>query len=245
VRKKAIDFLREMPHEGPYEVLIEACCALGFKISTSPHTYFVSYNGTTVATITGEAIQIISIAADGLAKTMPPVTSEQGGAFDKVLSRLDRNKIAVHEAGHAVAAFHSNLDINFVQLGEVSEMELCCDCGMDSLNYGDQEEVEVLQKVWAAGAAAEQIIFGAYRPYSLVKDRRDIDIMEKIKLDRAGKDFQKDIDVFDEYFDRAIETLKSNEIEAVANVLKEKSRLSGPEVEAILRETQCSRATSC
>src|SRR4029450_1257726 len=161
--RRAAEFLEQMPHVGPHAELVSAVEALGLTGKQDDDRTLVLFGDSIISVVAGDELSLNTQVIRSIAKSMPPVTPEQGRAFDRILSRLERDSIAVHEAGHVVAAHSLGFKICFARLGEVSEVQLCRDNDMDSLDYNDVGTVEDFQEYVAAGAAAELLVFGRYR----------------------------------------------------------------------------------
>jgi len=126
--KIALDYLKQMPHRGAHTDLVDAARVLGFSLRESHDQTLVLVGDVTVAVVQGDELSIQPEAAAAVAKWMPPVTPEQGHNFNRVLSRLERDVIAVHEAGHVVAAHAFGFKVCFARLGEASqEVQVCED----------------------------------------------------------------------------------------------------------------------
>jgi len=243
-QRNAIYYLREMPHFGEHDLLVEACEALGFDIRRQPSGAFVTYQDYVVATIVGDKLIPESLVMDQLAETIPVVTQEQGEAFDRALSKLEREEIAVHEAGHVVAAHARGLSLCYARIGEVSEVQLCASDDPDALD-DDDPKVERFQEYYAAGAAGERVIFGRYRLHGSKKDRCDVNVRETLKIQAKTGRAPDNIDVFDQYVDRVEARLSKEMVLAVATALKKKGFLGRDEILATLERIPWSFRDHC
>lgn len=228
-------YLQRMPHEGPQAALAAACKALGFQVGNQPDGCLVQHEGLIVATISGDRLVIDSAGIARLAGPLPALTVEQGKALNRALLSIEFENIALHEAGHAVYASRHGLDFCYVRIGEQSELHLCADSPHHDLDYSDDGLVEDFQEMWAAGAAAETIVVGGYRPYGPADDRVWVNVMEIMKIQqRTGTAPPHTIDVFDEFVRRAEQQLNRDDLVKVADALKQRRFLSYSEVESIL-----------
>jgi len=233
--KNALDFLREMPHGGHLDSLVSACEALGFSVQPTSDGILIEFGGASVARIQDGCLSVDMGVANQLNSGMPAPTREQEETFNLVLVKLERNEIAVHEAGHAIAAHVLGLKCTFVRIDPEGEMKLCADDDADSFDESDDEKSEAMQEVYAAGAAAEELLFGKYRRHGMGMDARDVNVMEIMKIQAETGQPPEQCDVFDQYLRRVKARLVKAQVIAVANALKEKGSLSGEEVESILR----------
>ena len=235
--RDAIHYLRSMPHTGMQDALIEACEALGFNVQPETSGASIWHNRILVAEVNDNEFKLRYAALDQLDGSMPVVTPEQGQAFDRALVKIEWDQVAIHEAGHVVAAHKLGLTICFARLGAESAMQLCADDDVDSLTYTEDEveKVERLQQAYAAGAAGERVVFGVYRPHGVCKDRRDVNEMETLKVQGQTGNAEGTSDVFDDYVQRVERQLSIGELLAVASALKEKRFLSRQELQSVLQ----------
>jgi hypothetical protein len=231
-----------MPLLGPHEELLEACEALGFSVQREPSGALVKCADLTMAMVVADVLTPDTAAMERAEHAMPPVTPEQEQAFNKALWKLEREKIAVHEAGHAVAARVLGLNLCYVTICGGGETQFCIKDSVDNLTYDidEAEKVERLQEAYAAGAAAERLVFRGYRPHGSCKDSRDVKDMEELKA-QSQPGTLANPNVFAKFVAQAEQRLSSEEaraqIMAVARGLKEKGFLSRENVESLLGAT--------
>lgn len=209
------------------------------------YRYDVQHAGITVATIVGDQTAEIELNADGITQVAPilsPLTDELCEKLAPLVHRIDLDAIAVHEAGHAVAAHELNRQFCYVRLSVTdNELAWCKEDGPDALDYsGDPKGVIEVQTVLAAGVAAEKLLFGWHREDGCKQDRVDIQGIEILKRDRYGDGDETEVgtDVLDEYVPLANAILTPDKVRAVADALKEKSFLSRVEIEDILENLE-------
>ncbi|MCG8451022.1 MAG: hypothetical protein MI725_15750 [Pirellulales bacterium] len=209
--------------------------ALGLDVQNSDDALIVRHENKQLGVIREDSLSLDSEALNALGAVLPPISSEQGRAFDKALSELERDQIAIHEAGHAVAAYELGLRVCYARLDEVSEVQLCSECDVDSLDYADELKVIALQKYYAAGAAAERIIYGTNRPHGIAKDRRDVNVMETLLIEYQTGTLTEEVDVFEERVSQVQSLLRKQQIAAIANELNRTGFLTREELESTLQ----------
>ncbi len=143
-----------------------------------------------------------------------------------------KREIAVHEAGHAVAARELDVALAYVRIGDGPELKLTREWDEDYFFMMDVGRDQQLQMVFAGGAGAEVIVFGAYGSAGITDDRRIVNQIEE--LNRQDDDDWAGEDVFDVYVARVARILSREKIFVVSDALMEKSYLTGGEVENVL-----------
>jgi hypothetical protein len=138
-------------------------------------------------------------------------------------------RIACHEAGHVVAAVRLKIPLSHVELGED-------DCGEVSVAFSpiddperrlSQDEISHWQQFYAAGAAAERLLFGTYREHGV---RVDMELHgrweERRQAVRVGG---WDCDI-----QAALGAIDRESVEEVAKALDRGKRLSSEQVYQLL-----------
>lgn len=146
----AVDGLKAIPEAGRHEDFVAACEALGFRVRDEPSRALVLCGSVTVAEIAGDTFALDLAAIDTVGR-LPDVTPQRAVAFSRCLAKLERQKNAVHEAGHAIAACELGLKFRRVRLEDIGEVELAED--PSRLDYSDTKKVEATEQFYAAGAA--------------------------------------------------------------------------------------------
>lgn len=132
----------------------------------------------------------------------------------------DAWRIAVHEAGHAIAGvrFEKTFDPVEVHDKEHGEVHWTHDPFDPGQNYS-LDEVRTWQTICAAGAAAEQAYFGEIRRHAI-----RIDQICHIRMDLRRKDGI--VDLFENAIERALSLMSVSELKAVAEKLVADRKLS-------------------
>jgi hypothetical protein len=155
-------------------------------------------------------------------------------------------KVAIHEAGHVVVAWKHGWSVERVWLAEDvlndnSEVKLADEYEPDYVLgsvYSDTETVEKYQTYYAAGAAAEKLIEGDYRPPAMIGDWSVIKMMEELKRSHADAEMDADFDanaIFETYVERASRLLERHvlQIETISQALAQQRSLSGERLHAM------------
>jgi hypothetical protein len=241
-RQKPTHYLQQLgERRAPSAIWAELLAIQGWDVSRVDDTRStVHLGGIVVAEIVGSESATIRLIPDGVAKAdslMGIITEVQRAASEQVMWKIDRDAIAVHEAGHAVAAHTLNRKFCYVRISTTAnEMAWCKDDGPDALHdSGDFSAASYVQQVLAAGVAAEQIIFGRFRQDGAIEDRRTVNDVECFKppVGPEGPPTNHP-DVFDDYVALVTGELTADKISAVADALKEKEFLSRNEVGSII-----------
>jgi hypothetical protein len=148
-------------------------------------------------------------------------------------------KVTTHEAGHIVVAWKYGWQVEFARLGndilnDTSEVRLVDSCDPDNVLCGVYEDVEIVEKYqtyFAAGAAAEVLRDGEYRPESANGDFQWVTKMEELKRSHAHVEMDEEFDPhanFKVFVGRATGLLESLliQVETVALTLAEQRSLS-------------------
>lgn|GEM_PF-6185344 len=90
-------------------------------------------------------------------------------------------QITCHEAGHAVVGVRHQIPFWQVERGEREHGEVPIGVGpiVNPDRNWTEDEISRWQQFYAAGAAAEQLLFGTYREYAACRDRHFHDILER------------------------------------------------------------------
>ena len=120
-----------------------------------------------------------------------------------------------------------------MRIGDEAGAQLCEEDHPDSLHYDDLSKVEDLQQFFAAGAAAEEIVFGTYRPHGTRKDGPVVNAMEELKVQAETGTAPENVDVFDEYVQRVRQWLPKDKVRAVKDALLEKGFLDREALQSV------------
>lgn len=165
--------------------------------------------------------------------------------MDPNYTEQEKRRVAIHEAGHAVAAWTMNA-LCYVRIGRVDECQLCGQW-LQLVNdfvtedyVTNDEAVKDRQFFFAAGAAAETLVFKDYNVHGVSNgtgnDRDQVNEYEGRLLDAQTGNCPDDLNVFDEWVHRAQKRIAryKRPIEAVADGLLKREFLSRKEVENIM-----------
>ncbi len=234
--ENAAEALMKLPTTGERFLYEEACEALGLELRGND--FYHEENR--LATIENGGLTVHNEAVRKLKFDLPPLNDKRLFALNSVYFRLDKDRVAIHEAGHAVAAWMKAVDFCFVRIGVEHEIQLCA--------KWSREAADVLRRcpwptknrqyVLAAGAAAEKLVFGDYGKQGVESDRKELNADEELLRDAKGVNAPKDLDVFDEWATKVAEKLCPEEVRAVAKRLIEREFLSRKEVKQIIETTR-------
>jgi hypothetical protein len=127
-------------------------------------------------------------------------------------------RIAVHESGHAIAGVRND-SLDFVRVGsnELGEVRWI----KNPLDSKDEEftldELRYWQTIYAAGAAAEHIVFNEIRRHSIRKD-----IICHLRVDLKCQ--RGPVDLFESAIERAVCVLRKTNLERVARELMQAAK---------------------
>jgi hypothetical protein len=159
-------------------------------------------------------------------------TDEQNEAY----FRIDRPRLALHEAGHVYAALKLDLHFRSVDLPHGTNAG-SCKIDFEPFNA---EGYKNRQLCSAAGAAAETLEFGSYHAWGCSCDRSEVDADEVMRLQDLGVDVCADgfetPDVFDERVEHAKNILCMNEVRAIAHALDQREGLSPNDVKTVIQD---------
>jgi len=161
-------------------------------------------------------------------------TEEQNEAY----FRIDRPRLALHEAGHVCAALKLDLPFRRVDLPHGTNAG-SCKVYFDPCNAEGYKNRQLLA---AAGAAAETLEFGSYHARGCSCDRSEVKDDEEMRLQQLGvhvcADGFKPPDVFDERVEQVknILFLCMNEVRAIAHALDQREGLSPDDVKTVIQD---------
>ena len=145
------------------------------------------------------------------------------------VTREEAWQITCHEAGHAVAAVRLDTPFTHVERGEGEHAEV--HPGNNPVNTPETMwtggEVSRWQQFYAAGTAAEIVLFGDYRSYGSRKDRSLHELLEMRWRPSRSNGWKQDIQ-------SVIEILDGGAVVRVAKQLDERRTLSEEEVYQLL-----------
>src|SRR5262249_33432251 len=152
---------------------------------------------------------------------------------------MRRERLAYHEAGHAVIAYRLGIEVNFVTIlpthytsGYAAHGELFCG-GVAS----DHDALERAIKICLAGQMAEALFYSRFR-----RRRRSVDYVCAFGLARylAGGD-AKEIIRYQERETKALLNFYWNDVKHVAQALLENDELTGIAVKGIMDREEMDR----
>ena len=138
-------------------------------------------------------------------------------------------KTSCHEAGHAIVAVLYELPFDYVERG-MGEDDGEVVVGNGPFEEGsDAPPVELAewQQFYAAGAAAERIMFGSERAYGIVND-----VKKHLRVERMLQ--QSRVDPFNADVGSAMKMLDRRDIEVVATKLVQTRKLNFDEVAKLI-----------
>lgn len=159
-------------------------------------------------------------------------TDEQNEAY----FRIDRPRLALHEAGHVYAAL--KLDLHFRRVDLPHGMDAgSCKIDFEPFNAEDYRN---RQLCFAAGAAAETLEFGSYHAWGCSCDRSEVDTDEVMRLQDLGVDvcadgFKPPV-VFDERVEQAKNILCMNKVRAIAHAVDHREGLCPNDVTTVIQD---------
>jgi hypothetical protein len=138
-------------------------------------------------------------------------------------------QITCHEAGHAVAAVFLEVMFECVERGDGDFGQVPVGVGpLDNpLRSWTEDEVSCWQRFYAAGAAAEKLLFAAYRPYACRVDQSLHNKLEKLRSTQRNDGWEQDVEA-------AVAILDQQSIEKVACELDHERKLTAEQVYEIL-----------
>jgi hypothetical protein len=141
------------------------------------------------------------------------------------ITPLENWQITCHEAGHAVLAVRFNMSFLSVERGDGAQGQLeACGNPLSNPDRGwSKEVIAQWQQFYAAGAAAELLLFGSYREYACSRDTILHDQLERMRPDGRRDGWAKDVD-------SAVKLLDRESIEKVAKKLDQERKLTDEEV---------------
>jgi hypothetical protein len=137
-------------------------------------------------------------------------------------------RVAVHESGHAIAAVKFGFIFQQVEVGPNEHGEVDVQFSPLDRKHSDasQEELMRWQIFYAAGAAAEHLVFDEIREHGIRKDRADHCRVNEMLVGRES--------TFEDSVQKAIQLLDSKLLQSVAKELHKSSRLSIEEMHSLV-----------
>ena len=138
-------------------------------------------------------------------------------------------KITCHEAGHAIFAVRHGIIFESVKrgTGEHGIVKLCANPIDNPEEQWSPRELQVWQEFYAAGAAAERLLFDTDRYYALRSDISNHAVLERRLNRERASGFEEDVQ-------SATRQLDSCSIEVVARELQSKTDMTFEEVAAVI-----------
>jgi hypothetical protein len=147
----------------------------------------------------------------------------------RLLTTKEAWQITCHEAGHAVAAVRLKVRFFYVERGtsEQGKVEFGVAPIENPNRKRSEEEISRWQQFYAAGAAAERLLFGHYREYASSSDQRNHAKFEKQY--RIGR-----LNGWDQDIQSVMNVLDCGAIEIVAKELDQQRKLTEEQVYELL-----------
>jgi hypothetical protein len=143
-------------------------------------------------------------------------------------------KITYHEAGHAFVAARLKIPFNYVERGEGEHGLVDVSNGpLDDFLPGapkrtrTEDEISHWQKFFAAGAAAERLLFGSYRDYASSHDQAKNEKLETLRPQQRSDGWERDVQ-------SAMEILDQEAVKKLAGELDREKKLAEAQVYEIL-----------
>lgn len=225
--------LLKLPRSGDESLFVEACRILGFEVRGDG----VYHADRHVATIQNQRLIVNEAITKELSYDLPPLNLQRQNAINEIYFQLCEERVAIHEAGHAVAAVMQQVDFCYVRIGVEHEVQFCSRNPAPDYR-GTPWLAEDRQFVMAAGAAAETLILGDFHTAGVSADRQDLNVCEIMLRDAKGQNPPDSLDVFDERVKEVAAELDAAVIRAVAKHLIERKFLSRAEVEQIVNRIE-------
>jgi hypothetical protein len=148
---------------------------------------------------------------------------------DDGMSLAPDKRVLYHEAGHAVVGVRLQIPFGPVEVrdGENGEVSV----GVGPLESPDrrhsEEEISRWQLFYAAGEAAEQLLFGDHRDYGTTVDRALHERLEKLRSVQRHRAWDLDIQ-------SVVKVLDSEAVQKIAESLGQHRKLSDEQVHNLL-----------
>jgi hypothetical protein len=131
-------------------------------------------------------------------------------------------KITCHEAGHAVVGIHCKIPVDYVIRGQGEEGRV--DTGVGPIENPDkprsQDDIAHWQLFYAAGAAAEVLLFDGYREEAASRDRLNHSKLEKRRHNERHNGWVQDIQ-------EAVKILDCESVLKITQALHQARELNG------------------
>ncbi len=158
------------------------------------------------------------------------VGMEMEAPLPKQVTAEEAWQITCHEAGHAVMGVRHQIAFLHVERGDGEHGEVPVGVGPledDPSRNRTQDEISRWQQFYAAGAAAEMLLFGGYRDYGSRSDRYLHDLLEKRRSPNRNGGWEQDIQ-------SAMKVLDRESVEKIAKELDRHKNLSVEQVYELL-----------
>ncbi len=149
-------------------------------------------------------------------KTLPPDIPE-----------IERRSL-YHEAGHAIVATNFDIPFNYVEISKDGRGVVDIACGpLDEPDSCTEKEALQWQQFYAAGAAAETLLWGNHRDYASRVDQNIHARFQAQFLQGHPANWESDIE-------SAMHLLNRDDVELLANALADQRRLTEDQVYKLL-----------
>ncbi len=188
--------LLKLPRKGEAPLFLEACKLLGFEIRGGG----VYHENLHLANIENGRLVVSEVVAEQLSyEDLPPLNGQRKIELNRIYLQLNAERVAIHEAGHAVAAVQERVDFCYVRIGLQHELQICSAWNRALNNFREERyRARKAQFVAAAGAAAKMLILGDF-DNQLADDQRELNQWEVMLRDANGVDLSDNLDVFGEH----------------------------------------------
>ena len=220
MRIRAIDVLQRITGAHRAREKVEAC---GYQCYADLQRIEIRDGEVVVATLDGGGLRVrsdISLSVAGR-----ELSEDQWFRY----LELDRERIAVHEAGHAIIACRDSLGLAHVVLADDDQWgETCFALPASELpSDHSRNNRALMHQFYAAGAAAEVVVWGLFNPHGVAGDQQEFDKLNSSDGARPS---------FGSVVRQVSEALDETAIWAVANSLAEAGYLSTRRVERLLSD---------
>ena len=113
--------LLKLPRKGEAALFQEACQMLGFQVSGDG----VYCEGRHLASIRNNRLVVNEVELEALSLDLEPLNTQRKIELNRIYFRLNADRVAIHEAGHGVAALLKQVDFCYIRVGMEHEIQLC------------------------------------------------------------------------------------------------------------------------
>lgn len=216
-KRKALELLLKFRGTDRF---LKKCEATGYTCTNNGNETVISDSGDPIGIFSNNIFELNAELSE--TATNRELDETQWNAFVV----LDRWRVAVHEAGHTILAVRFGLELDHVSLCEHDNAGETCLLGLaaELEPQHPRRNVDLMQKFFAAGAAAELVTFGTYNVHGVADDLHEFSNLSKLQKQRS----------FEDVVIGLTNRIQPDEISAVARLLDQKGYLSVHRVKKLL-----------